>query len=172
MTLFRRIASIVILLIPIFDKTFAQNTAAIDKQVWTPFLTSYSTWDYEMFNSVHSDHMIRINSKEIRNASYYKDQNKEWFIKAKAEGYLQFIDLRFEKRIVTGDMAFETGYYKIKITKPNGEKSDYYARFHILLKQEAGVWKIIQDWDSSTINGQKVTSADFDKLEPSNLINK
>ncbi|WP_298759659.1 nuclear transport factor 2 family protein [uncultured Psychroserpens sp.] len=137
----------------------------IDNQIWNPFIKSYRDFDYVTFNNLHSDDLIRINSKEIRNAKTYKTKNKDWFIRAKKEGYKQSISFQFEKRIVTDNMAFETGYYEIKITKPDDSKSEYYARFHVLLKKEHGVWKITQDWDSNAINGVKVTANDFYNLK-------
>ncbi|WP_422104198.1 YybH family protein [Winogradskyella sp.] len=139
----------------------SSESALIDQQVWKPFIESYSTFDHEAFNDIHSDQLIRINSKELRDAEAYKAQNTNWFKRAKKEGYKQSIRFNFEKRIVTADMAFETGYYKIVITKPDGKVSDYFARFHVMLKKENGRWKIVQDWDSSTINGEKVTQEDF-----------
>lgn len=142
------------------------ETATIDQQVWRPFIQAYSNWDAEMFNNTHSDEMIRINSKEILPAKMYKEQVSNWFEKAKKEGYQQSISLRFEKRIVTGNKTFESGYYEIRITKPEGTRSDYYARFHMLLQKENGIWKIIQDWSSSSLNGTAVTVHDFQKLDP------
>lgn len=133
----------------------------IDQQVWEHFISSYSSFDYQTLNSIHSDDLIRINSKEIRTAEKYKSQNTNWFKKAKKEGYQQSIKFNFEKRIITGNRAFETGYYEIKITKPDGKSSNYYARFHVMLIKESGTWKIIQDWDSSIINGRKITKDDF-----------
>ncbi len=144
------------------------ETIDIDRQVWYPFIEAYASWDYETFNALHGDSMIRINSKEIWSAQQYKNQNISWFKKASREGYKQSIMLRFERRIVTGPIAFETGYYRIIITKPNGNSSNYYARFHVTLNKENDAWKITQDWDSTVINGEPVTVADFNRLEPFN----
>ncbi len=137
----------------------AQNE--IDEHIWKPFITSYSTLDHEVFNSIHSDDLRRINSREIRTAKPYKEKNTAWFTKAKKDGYKQSIAFNFDKRIVTRDQAFETGYYKVSITKPNGDQSDHYARFHVMLRKENGKWKITQDWDSNILNGERVTAEDF-----------
>ncbi len=136
----------------------------IDEDVWIPFAQSYSDFDAEIFNSLHSEDITRINSKGILSPEVYKKKNTDWFTRAKAEGYRQSIILRFEKRLITDDRAFEVGYYKIHVRKPDGEELDYYARFHVMLEQQAGTWKIVQDWDSNVLNGKKVSAADFDRL--------
>ena len=140
----------------------AQND--IDTQVWKPFVESYQNFDFATFNSLHSDDVLRISGNEIRNAKTYKSKNEAWFKRAKLEGYKQSIRLRFEKRIVTGDKAFEMGYYEVKITRPDKSKSTHYARFHVMLRKENGIWKITQDWDSGSLNGVEVTAEDFNKL--------
>ncbi len=137
----------------------------INQQIWQVFQESYQAYDYQKFNDLHSDQMIRINSKEIRTAAAYKQKNKDWFVRAKAEGYQQRIEFRFEKRIATGDRAYETGYYKIDAQKPDGTSSTHFARFHVALQKEAGIWKIIEDWDSNNINGQKVNASHFYQSE-------
>ncbi len=137
----------------------------INQQIWQAFQESYQAYDYQKFNDLHSDQMIRINSKEIRTAAVYKQKNKDWFVRAKAEGYQQRIEFRFEKRIATGDRAYETGYYKIDAQKPDGTSSTHFARFHVALQKEAGIWKIIEDWDSNKINGQKVNANHFYQSE-------
>lgn len=136
-------------------------TLDIDRQIWEPFKESYRNYDYQVFNALHSDNITRINSKKIMLGEEYKKKNTDWFIKAKKEGYQQSIEFRFDKRVVTGSRAFETGYYKIEVTKPDGKELTYFARFHVSMQQENGQWKITQDWDSGELNGQKVGAIDF-----------
>jgi len=143
---------------------FAQTDSVqqvINQQIWQVFQESYQAYDYQKFNAIHSDQMTRITSKEIRSAEVYKQKNKDWFVRAKKEGYQQSIEFRFEKRIATGDRAYETGYYKIDAQKPDGTTSTHFARFHVALQKEAGIWKIVEDWDSDDINGKKVSAEDF-----------
>lgn len=158
-----------LLCFPIF--IFAQNEEVlkeIDEQIWEPFVKSYNNLDYKTFNSIHSEEVLRITSREIRKADAYKAKNEKYFKRSKEEGRQQSISFQFEKRVVTGDKAFEAGYYEIKIKQPNGEEGTYYARFHVVLQKENNQWKIVQDWDSGSLNGVKVTAKDFYRLKALN----
>lgn len=139
----------------------ANATQQIDQQIWEPFKTSYRNYDHQAFNDLHSDDIVRISSKKIILAADYKKQNADWFSKAKEEGYQQSIEFRFDKRVHTGNKAYETGYYKVVVIRPDGEESTYFARFHVALEQVAGRWKITQDWDSNELNSEQVGALDF-----------
>ena len=47
-----------------------------------------------------------------------------------------------------------------------GGGTTIYGQFHIVLKKEGDTWKITQDWDTSTINGNTITANDFEKQQP------
>jgi hypothetical protein len=47
------------------------------------------------------------------------------------------------------DKAFEVGYYKTTSTNTvTGEKRTGFGKFHVLLRKENGVWKILMDADA------------------------
>ncbi|MGB5822297.1 MAG: hypothetical protein WBG90_22635 [Saonia sp.] len=48
----------------------------------------------------------------------------------------------------------------------NREETMVYGQFHIVLKKIAGLWKITQDWDTTTINGNSIGAKDFEKKTP------
>jgi hypothetical protein len=58
--------------------------------------------------------------------------------------------MRFIQRIASDGKAFEVGYYKTSSTNSTtGEKRTGYGKFHVLLRKENGVWKILMDADAS-----------------------
>jgi hypothetical protein len=70
--------------------------------------------------------------------------------KAKWKDWKRNIELRFLQRIASGDKAFEVGYYKTSnINTATGEKRTGYGKFHVLLRKENGIWKILMDADAN-----------------------
>ena len=66
----------------------------------------------------------------------------------------RIIEFAFDKRSAKDDVAYEVGFYRV-----SGEDmtDDFYARFHVELRKENGVWKISRDFDTSQIGTFKVT---------------
>jgi ketosteroid isomerase-like protein len=133
----------------------------INNQVWKPFIEAYNSFDTEKFMSVYAKDVVRIpmDQKKIFNFTEYKRNinrenqfNKNYKIKANLE-------IRFTDRIQSGDIAYEKGILKIKMTDNNGKPATIYSAFQVLLKKEGGVWKIKFDTDSST--GTELTEKDF-----------
>ncbi|MBX2828794.1 MAG: nuclear transport factor 2 family protein [Flavobacteriaceae bacterium] len=133
----------------------------VDEQVWEPFKNSYANGDAVTFNAIHTDDIIRITNDGFRQGQEYKDANTQWLSKSGRKA--RTIDFVFEHRIYSEDTAYEIGYYKIVY---NGdEENAHYARFTVLLRKENDRWRIAQDWDTSEINGKKVTVEDFKRLK-------
>jgi ketosteroid isomerase-like protein len=138
----------------------------INSQVWKPFIDAYNSFDTEKFMSVYSKDVVRIpmDQKRIFNFAEYKRNinrenqfNKNYKIKANLE-------VRFTDRIHSADLAYEKVILKIKMTDNNGQPATIYSAFQVLLKKEAGVWKIKFDTDSST--GTDLTEKDFAAASP------
>jgi len=53
----------------------------------------------------------------------------------------------------------------MKLTNLEGINT-IYGQFHMVLEQENGAWKIAQDWDTTTINGNTILASDFEKQKP------
>ena len=134
----------------------------IDQQVWEVFKKSYAARDAALFNSIHTDDVLRISSREIRIGDEYKNQIAENY-KRPFEGSIS-IDFRFEHRVHREEVAFEVGYYKVNRTNADGKEANFYGRFNVLLKKLDGIWKIAQDWDSGNINGHEVGAGDWERL--------
>ena len=123
----------------------------INKQVWIPFVQSFGSGDDQTFRSVHSKDVIRVmqDDKEIIGYEKYFKKVPD-SIKAKWGDWKKSIELRFTQRITGDDKAFEVGYYKSTSTNiKTGEQRNGIGRFHVLLRKENGVWKILMDADTA-----------------------
>ncbi len=143
-----------------WDATIASQ---VDEQIWEPFKQSYASGDYETFNSLHTDEVMRISPRGIRIGEEYRESNERSFQKPNRTP--RTIDFRFEHRIYAGTMGYEVGYYKMVTKKPGQDPEHHYARFSVVLHKVDGTWKIAQDWDIDTINGVDVTEDDFNRLD-------
>ena len=123
----------------------------INEQVWKPFIRSFSAGDEEGFKAVHSKEVIRVlqDDKEIFGYDRYF-QTQPDSIKAKWGIWKKNIELRFVQRIAGNDKAFEVGFYKTTSTnQQTGETRISIGKFHVLLRKEKGIWKILMDADTS-----------------------
>lgn len=140
----------------------AKWQAEIDQEVWLPFTQAYQNYDGKAFNALHSDDVLRVSPWGIRAGEDYKKSNLEGYRRNKAAGKKREIFFWLEHRQTTSDLSYEVGYYKVSITSDEGTQN-HYARFHVLIRKIDGKWKIVQDWDTNSINGRKVTAEDFAK---------
>ena len=122
----------------------------INDQVWKPFIKSFNERDNATFRSVHSKDVVRVeqDSKRIFGYDQYFRELPD-SIQAKRAVWKNNIELRFIQRIAAGDKAFEVGYYKSQSkNSATGEIRTGYGKFHVLLRKENGVWKIMMDADT------------------------
>ncbi|ULC60648.1 nuclear transport factor 2 family protein [Flaviramulus sp. BrNp1-15] len=156
----------------ISNSNHSQNTdhlKAINEDVWSNFSKAFETLDYELFTSIHTQDLIRVsgNSKKIKNKTeYLKSYKQQWANK----DLNQTISFRFLERIANENSASERGIYKLTRNPNTPNEKSYYGKFHVLLKKEQGVWKLLADYDSSennTINEASYNEAfaidNFDK---------
>lgn len=129
----------------------AKTIKDINEQVWRPFIKGFSNGDEELFKSVHSKDIARVeqDSKRILNYDKYFAKIPD-SIKAKWSDWKKNIELRFVQRIASVDKAFEVGYYRSTSTNiKTGEKRSGIGKFHVLLQKENGIWKIVLDADTA-----------------------
>lgn len=131
----------------------------VNIQVWKPFMEAYVNNDAELFNSLHTDDVVRVSPWGIKIANEYKDAVTKRQSRPDVES--RIIEFWLEHRLYKGDFGYEVGYYRVK--PANGEGKTHYGRFHIVLRKADGKWRIAQDWDTGDINGYKVNSEDFDE---------
>lgn len=148
---------------PGFSQT-ANFQKEINEQVWKPFIEAFNNDDDEAFKAVHSKDVTRVIQDDGRLLEY-----DEYFkkvpdsVKAKWANWKKNIELRFIQRIASKDRAFEVGHYKSTSTNiVTGEKRSGYGKFHVLLRKENGVWKILMDADAN----EKTDEAIFLSAQP------
>lgn len=150
---------------------FAQGAEKeINDHVWKPFTKAIMTQNVEAFIHLHSKDVMRVerDNKQILNYDKYKsDLEKSWPAWRQSiavEKTTYTFELRFLERASNGNQAFEVGYFKNEIINAKGEKSISYGQFHVALRKENGVWKILVDSDSS--NNRSITEEMFLAAKP------
>ncbi len=135
----------------------------IDKTVWKPFQKAFETLDGEALNATYADEVLRVTPQGIDTENAFKAGNLKRFEKNKADGVSISLDFWFDSRHTNATTSYEVGFYSIGFTDKDGKTNYSYGQFHIVLKKIEGQWKITQDWDTATINGNPITSSDFAK---------
>ena len=150
-----------------FQFTSAQSDSLqkqINEQVWKPFISSFNSGDDEGFKAVHSKDVIRVSldSKQIFGYDQYFKKIPD-SIKATWGKWKKNIELRFIQRIAANGKAFEVGYYKTTSTDTaTGKTRTGYGKFHVLLRKENNIWKILMDEDAN----ENTTEAVFQTGKP------
>ncbi|WP_394974077.1 hypothetical protein [uncultured Croceitalea sp.] len=150
---------------------FAQNKVkeiqnTIDKEVWKPFQKAFETLDGKALNATYAKEVLRATPNGIDTNNAFKAANLQRFEQNKKDGVAIKLDFWFDSRRTNKETSYEVGFYRIGFTDANAQTNYSYGQFHIVLKRINGVWKISQDWDTDTINGVKISSADFKKHLP------
>ena len=132
----------------------------VNEELWKQFKKAYESRDSKLFNSLHTDDVMRITPNGIRVGNEYKDLiNSNYLVK---DAPKREIDFWIEHRIYTGNNGYEIGYFRISSTT-DGKTNEYYGRFSVVLRKVEGKWLIAQDWDTDQINGRAITAEDFAK---------
>ena len=150
---------------------FAQNDIkeiqdVIDVEVWKPFKKAFETLDGAALNAIYAENVLRVTPNGIDTKNSFKTKNLERFNQNKKDGVSINLDFWFDSRYTNKTTSYEVGFYRIAFKNPKNENAFSYGQFHIVLKKINGVWKIIQDWDTATINGEKIDKIDFEKQKP------
>lgn len=133
----------------------------INQDIWIPFKEAFAGNQAEKFLSLHSKDLTRASGKEIFNFSQYAENQKKSFQNFIQEGIKLEIDFRFLERIANETQASERGIYATTIKTKEGQSNVYYGKFHVILRKEKGIWKILVDYDSNE-NGT-IQADDFKK---------
>jgi ketosteroid isomerase-like protein len=138
----------------------------INEQVWRPFIKNFNDRSTDGFMAVHSKDVVRSprDAKLVWNwDEYYKNQ-KEGDERGKTSSSKRQLELRFTERINNSSSAVDVGVYKTSVTRPDGTLRSSYGRFHVVLRKENGIWKILVDTDSS--EGGTITEKEFLAASP------
>lgn len=154
-----------ILCLTLFSSGMAQaqnaTTTEINEQVWKPFIENFNALNTEGFMQVHSKDVIRSprDSKKVMNWQEYADSQGAGDKRSKERGSRRVLELRFTERMANATQAVEVGIYKTSVTNPQGVTRSFYGRFHVVLRKESGIWKILVDTDSS--EGNTISEKEF-----------
>ena len=138
----------------------------IDQTVWKPFKNAFETIDGKALNSIYADEVLRVTPNGIDTNNTFKSKNLERFIQNKKDGVSIALDFWFDSRHTNKTTSYEVGFYRIGFTSKEGKTNYTHGQFHIVLKKINGAWKITQDWDTATINGEAIGAEDFEKQKP------
>ncbi|WP_282013908.1 hypothetical protein [Marinifilum flexuosum] len=164
---------IVLLIICASELTSAQSNMEsiqneIDQSVWKEFKSAFERIDAIALNNLYADQTLRVTPNGIDTENSFKTANVERFQMLKEKAAIVKLDFWFESRHTNLNTSYEVGYYKIA-TKIDDETSIHYGQFHIVLKKISNTWKIVQDWDTTIINGQKVGKKEFERMGENQL---
>ncbi len=140
----------------------------INKQVWEPFIASFNNHQTDAFMAVHSKDVVRSvrDGKIVWNWDEYNKSQTKGDQNDLHTNRKRTLSLRFTERIANNDLAVEVGIYKTSYKMADGKTMDYFGRFHVVLRKENGIWKILVDTDSSE-NGT-ISEKDFLAAKPIN----
>src|SRR5688572_22610825 len=138
----------------------------INEQVWKPFIEGFRNGDTDMFMNVHSKDLVRSprDAKKVETWEQYYEGTKRGNERRKTSGRKSDIELRFTERIASEAQAIDVGIYKTTSIAGDGQQRSFYGRFHVVLRKESGVWKILVDTDSS--EGGMIGEKDFLAAKP------
>lgn len=166
----RKILILAILILSGVASNAQSDEPAINTQVWKPFTEAIMKQDVETFIQLHSKDVIRVerDSKQVMNYEQYKAAMEKswpgWKRSMARDGLTYTFELRFLERVSNGAQAFEVGYFKNETVNTKGEKELSFGQFHVALRKENGVWKILADADSD--NNRSITEAMFLSAKP------
>ena len=146
-----------------------QIEQVVNETIWKPFKKSYEERDWETFNALHTDDILRAHDRGIQIGQEYKDDIRKYYESPSNQSSI--IDFVMERRTYRDDVGYEVGFYRVTYSEEGKEDRMSYGRFHVVLKKINDQWKIAQDWDSNSFNGRPIGSEDFDEGKILDLIN-
>ncbi len=133
----------------------------IDTQVWIPLLRASNHFDAKGFLAVQSRDLVRVSvdTSEIYGMDRYARELDSGFERARERGIKRRSEVRFLTRTHSGVHARDTGIFRSEVILPGGEVRVRYTAFEMILRKEAGVWKLLVDRDTAQ-NGA-ITEEDY-----------
>ncbi len=148
---------------------FTQDVKAlqheINENLWKPFKMAFETLDGPALNALYAKQVLRVTPNGIDTENRFREANLKRFEDNRNSQTSIQLDFWFDSRHTNTHVSYEVGFYRMRLIKAGGGTT-IYGQFHIVLKKEGDTWKITQDWDTSTINGNTITANDFEKQQP------
>jgi hypothetical protein len=140
----------------------------INTQVWEPMLRASNEFDAEAFLAVLSRDLVRVSTDQnvVYGFERYSRETREGFARARERGLRRSSTMRFISRAHSQGLARETGIFRSEVVLGNGQTRVSFTAFEMILRQEAGVWKLLVDQDSWREG--KITEAEYLAALPMN----
>jgi len=148
------------------DASVSAAQEEIDRTVWKVFQQAFEQMDGAALNSVYADNALRVTPAGIDTDNQFRKSNETRFAANIANGDSIALDFWFDSRQTNRTTSYDVGFYRMRMTSAAGSSTDFYGQFHIVLRNIAGRWKIVQDWDTASIGGLPITAADFKRQTP------
>jgi len=141
----------------------------IDNDVWIPLFAASDKFDADKFLSIYSKDLVRVSvdANQVYGMERFESEIRPGFKRARERGIRRKSEMRFLRRTATGNLAFETGYFRSEAVLANGELSVRYTLFEFILRKEGKHWKILVDKDSTEKGA--ITEKDFQVATPLKL---
>lgn len=142
----------------------------INQDIWLPFSEAFATNNAEQYIGLHTKDFLRISRDGIQTKEIFAERNRNGFARRKQDSRVIGIDFRLLERITSAEYSSERGIFRTVVNKGLANERSFYGKFHVVLRKENGVWKILMDYDSDekgTINASSFEQAyridDFEK---------
>jgi hypothetical protein len=121
----------------------------INRDIWLPFRSSYTTLDLAGFLGFQAPELVRVEAGTgwIGGLDDYGERVGEAFEQAAVRGDRLAIDFRFLERIAGDGVASERGMYRVTVTPADGPAQEFFGRFHTISRCTADGWRFILDYD-------------------------
>lgn len=133
------------------DSANLRRLQEINRDVWIPFSEAYAAGDAAKYIGLHTPDLVRATGgevPEVKDLAAYRASSERHFQWNRENGRRVEIAFRFFERVAGPAIASERGTYRYTAIDEQGQRSDYYGRFHVFLQKVDGVWKIAVDYDS------------------------
>ncbi len=137
--------------VALFGSSMAQTVAdEIDRDVWHPFVKTFSSFDDPGFIAVHTHDVVRVSrdGATILVGNDYVESIRNNFAQGRETETVRTIEFTFTERLHKDKTAFEVGYYRIRSAR-GGQEYVGYGKFQVVLRKVDGRWKIAVDSDTS-----------------------
>ena len=125
------------------------STAAIDRDVWIPFMAAYPALDAALAASTCSADYIHAGGPGAvaQDLAEYRADFQSFFDMVRGNGDRIDLEFRFTQRILGDGVASERGLFRMDVRPAEGEPRQRYGYFHVFLRVEDGRWRILTDYD-------------------------
>ena len=142
------------------------STAAIERDVWIPFMAAYPALDAELALSTCSTDYIHAGgpAATAQGRDSHLADFEAFFDMVRGNGDRIELAFRFTQRILGDEVASERGLFRMDVQPAAGEPRQRFGYFHVFLRVEpdrggTGRWRILTDFDEPGGTAEKFEAA-------------